>query len=59
MLSVSYESTGGNGVMYKNIAPRMMAMGAVAESAAMDTGGSLVSKDTDVSVSVSATFEIK
>ena len=59
MLSVSYESTGGNGVMYKNIAPRMLAMGAVAESAAMDTGGSLVSKDTDVSVSVSATFEIK
>lgn len=59
MLSVSYESTGGNGVMYKNIAPRMMAMGAVAESAAMDTGGSLVSKDTDVSVSVSAVFEIR
>ena len=48
-----------NTMMYKNIAPRMMALGAVAESAAMDTGGSLVSKDTDVSVSVSATFEIK
>jgi len=25
----------------------------------MDTGGSLVSKDTDVSVAVSATFEIR
>ena len=58
MLSVSYE-TSSNNTMYKNIAPRMMAMGAVAESAAMDVGGSLVSKDTDVSVSVSATFEIK
>ena len=58
MLSVSYE-TSSNNTMYKNIAPRMMAMGAVAESAAMDVGGSLVSKDTDVSVSVSATFEIR
>lgn len=58
LLSVSYESNTSNNVMYKNIAPRMMAMGAVAESA-MDVGGTLVSKDTDVSVSVSATFEIK
>jgi len=58
MLSVSYESATNNTSMYKNIAPRMMAMGAVAESA-MDVGGSLVSKDTDVSVSVSATFEIR
>ena len=58
MLSVSYESTGGNAVMYKNIAPRMLALGAVAESA-MDTAGSLVAKDTDVSVSVSAVFEIR
>jgi uncharacterized protein YggE len=59
MLAVSYESSTSNTMMYKNIAPRMMALGAVAESAAMDTAGSLVSKDTDVSVSVSATFEIK
>ena len=59
MLAVSYESSTSNTMMYKNIAPRMMALGAVAESATMDTGGSLVSKDTDVSVSVSATFEIK
>ena len=58
MLSVSYETSGGNSAMYKNIAPRMMAMGAVTESA-MDVGGSLVSKDTDVSVSVSAVFEIR
>ncbi|MBO7066680.1 MAG: SIMPL domain-containing protein [Alphaproteobacteria bacterium] len=57
MLSVSYE-TSNNNTMYRNIAPLMMAKGAVAESA-MDVGGSLVSKDTDVSVSVSATFEIK
>ncbi len=59
MLSVSYETNTSNTSMYKNIAPRMMALGAVAESAALDTGGSLVSKDTDVSVSVSATFEIR
>ena len=58
MLAVSYETNTSNTSMYKNIAPRMMAMGAVAESA-MDVGGSLVAKDTDVSVSVSATFEIK
>ena len=57
MLSVSYENSNNN-TMYRNIAPLMMAKGAVAESA-MDVGGSLVSKDTDVSVSVSATFEIK
>ena len=59
ILSVSYETSGGNNVMYKNIAPRMMAMGAVTETASMDVGGSLVSKDTDVSVAVSATFEIR
>ena len=58
MLAVSYETNTSNTTMYKNIAPRMMAMGAVAESA-MDVGGTLVSKDTDVSVSVSATFEIR
>ena len=58
MLAVSYETNTSSTSMYKNIAPRMMAMGAVAESA-MDVGGSLVSKDTDVSVSVSATFEIR
>ena len=58
ILSVSYETSGGNNMMYKNIAPRMMAMGASTESA-MDVGGSLVSKDTDVSVYVSAIFEIK
>jgi len=58
MLAVSYETSSGNTSMYKNIAPRMMAMGATTESA-MDVGGSLVSKDTDVSVSVSATFEIR
>ena len=58
MLSVSYETSGGNSVMYKNIASRTMVMGAAMESA-LDTGGSLVSKDTDVSVAVSATFEIR
>lgn len=58
MLSVSYETSNGNNTMYKNVAPRVMAMGAVAESA-LDVGGSLVSKDTDVAVSVSAVFEIK
>lgn len=58
MISASYETNTANTTMYKNIAPRMMAMGAVTESA-MDVGGSLVAKDTDVSVAVSAVFEIK
>lgn len=58
MLTVSYETSGGTSAVYKNVAPRMMAMGAATESA-FDTGGSLVSRDTDVAVSVSATFEIK
>lgn len=56
MLSVSYETSGNNNVMYKNIAPRVMG---VAMESSLDTAGSLVSKDTDVSVAVSATFEIK
>ena len=59
LLSVSYDTSNNNNAMYKNVAPRMMAMGAVATESAMDVGGSLVSKDTDVSVSVSAVFEIK
>lgn len=58
MLSVSYETNSNNNAMYKNVAPRVMAMGATAESA-FDTSGSLVSKDTDVSVAVSAVFEIR
>ena len=58
MLSVSYETSNNNSAMYKNVAPRTMALGAVAESA-LDTSGSLVSRDTDVSVAVSAVFEIR
>ena len=58
MLSVSYETSGGTSAVYKNVATRAMALGAVAESA-LDTGGSLVSRDTDVSVAVSAVFEIR
>ena len=58
ILAVSYETSGNNNIMYKNIAPRMMAAGIATEST-FDVGGSLVAKDTDVSVSVSATFEIK
>ena len=58
MLSVSYETNNGNVAMYKNVAPRLMATGMATESA-MDVGGSLVSKDTDVAVSVSALFEIR
>ena len=58
MLSVSYDTSSNNSAMYKNVTPRMMAMGATTESS-MDVGGSLVAKDTDVSVSVSAVFEIR
>ena len=59
LLSVSYETGTGNSMMYKNVATRMMAMGTVEEATSMDVGGSLVAKDTDVSVSVSAVFEIR
>ena len=57
MLSVSYDTSSNNNAMYKNVAPRMMM--ASATEGAMDVGGSLVAKDTDVSVSVSAVFEIR
>ncbi len=57
MLSVSYDTSTRNN--YQPM-PRVMATKmAVAESAAMDAAGTIVGKDTDVSVSVSATFEIK
>jgi len=55
LLSVSYGAT-GNTQSYSNF--RIMAK-AMTESAALDTGGSLVAKDTEVSVHVSAVFEIK
>ena len=55
LLSVSY-GTAGNTQSYSNF--RVMAK-AMTESAALDTGGSLVSKDTEISVHVSAVFEIK
>ncbi len=57
MLSVSYNTNTSNN--YQPIMPRMMTKMAVAESAAMDASGTLVSRDTDVSVTVSAVFEIK
>ena len=59
LIAASYETGGGNSA-YQNIAPRVMGMGKmVATESSFDTSGSLVSKDTDVSVAVFATFEIK
>ncbi len=58
MLSVSYESSNNNG-MYYNVAPRALGAKMMATESAMDVGGSLVAKDTDVSVAVSVTFEIR
>lgn len=56
LLSVSYGDVSYNERPYANY--RLMgAKMAVAES--MDTGGSLVAKDTEITVSVSASFEIK
>lgn len=59
MLAVSYgASSGGVAVPTANFMRKVS--GAVMEmAAAMDTGGSLVSRDTEVSVTVSAVFEIK
>lgn len=60
MLSVSYDVNSAS--TYQPLASnflRSSAKVAVAEAAAMDAAGSIVAKDTEVSVSVSATFEIK
>ena len=58
LLSVSYDNVSYNERPYSNF--RIMgAKMANTESASFDAGGSLVSKDTEVSVSVSATFEIR
>ena len=58
LLSLSY-----NNVSYNDRPYNAVPMLAMAKSAVMDTeinaGGALVSKDTDVTVTVSATFEIK
>lgn len=58
LLNVSYGNVSYNErptANYRAMSTKM-ALGAVEE---MDTGGSLVSKDTEITVSVSATFEIK
>ena len=59
LLSVSYGNVSYNERPTANyrLMSAKMAMGAMEES--MDTGGSLVSKDTEITVTVSATFEIK
>lgn len=57
LLSVSYGNVSYNETPYANYR-LMSAKAAVAESA-LDTGGSFVSKDTELTVSVSAVFEIK
>ncbi len=57
LLSVSYDTTTRNN--YQPMPRLMAAKMAVTESTAMDASGTIVGRDTDVSVSVSATFEIK
>ncbi len=57
LLSVSYDN-----ISYgerPNANYRLMAMSAKATGATFDTGGSIVGKDTEITVNVSATFEIK
>ena len=58
LLSVSYDNTSYNERPMANY--RLMAAKSVAMAdEAIATGGSIVSKDTEITVSVSATFEIK
>lgn len=57
LLSVSYDNASSNERPYANY--RLMGAKMAIDSATIDTGGSLVSKDTEVTVTVSATFEIK
>ncbi len=57
MLSVTYNTGTANN--YQPMPRLMAAKMAVAETSAMDASGTLMSKDTDVSVNVAATFEIK
>ena len=59
LLSVSYDNVSYNERPYANyrLIGAKMAMGAVEES--FDTSGSIVGKDTEITVTVSATFEIK
>lgn len=56
LLSVSYGTTADDVVGPEN---GLMRTKMVATSAMVDAGGTIVSRDTDVSVSVSAVFEIK
>lgn len=58
LLSVSYDNVSYNERPYANY--RIMgAKMATAEGAAFDTSGSIIGKDTEITVTVSATFEIK
>ena len=58
LLSVSYDNVSYNERPYSNY--RLMgAKMATAESVSFDTGGTIVGKDTEITVTVSATFEIK
>ena len=57
LLAVSYGNVSNVERPYANY--RLMAPKAMAVDGAFDTGGSFVSKDTEITVSVSAVFEIK
>jgi uncharacterized protein YggE len=57
LLSVSYDNVSYNERPYANY--RVMGAKLAATDAAIDTSGSLVGKDTEITVNVSATFEIK
>ena len=57
LLSVSYDNVSYNERPFANY--RIMGAKMAATDAAIDTGGSIVGKDTEITVNVSATFEIK
>ena len=57
LLSVSYNNISTSERPYANY--RVMGAKLMSAEESLDTGGSLVSKDTEITVTVSATFEIK
>jgi len=57
LISVSYNNVSYNERPYANY--RLMGAKMESADAAIDTGGTLIGKDTEITVNVSATFEIK
>lgn len=59
LLSVSYDNVSYNERPYGNYRVMGAKLATMDEASAVNTGGSIVGKDTEITVNVSATFEIK